>query len=73
MRTEIAGSACQSQKACAFGPPAIGAHVPPRTPHHVATGQLVVTGMESTLGILLGAAIQHAFEELERDPGNRPV
>ncbi len=40
----------------------VGTHVAPRPPHHVAAGDLVKQGVESTLGILLGAAIQHALE-----------
>ena len=40
----------------------VGGHVDPRFPHHVAAGELVVKGMETTLWVLLGTAVEHALE-----------
>jgi hypothetical protein len=43
----------------------VGGHVDPRSPHHVAAGELVVKGVEPTLRVLLGAAVEHSLERLE--------
>jgi hypothetical protein len=40
----------------------VGSHVPPRPSHHVAAGDLVEQGVETTLGCLLGTAVEHALE-----------
>jgi hypothetical protein len=40
----------------------VGRHVAPRSPHHVAAGDLVEERMEPTLRILLGTAVQHALQ-----------
>jgi len=43
----------------------IGRHVDPGPPHHVTAGELVVEGVEPTLRMLLGAAVEHALEGLD--------
>lgn len=43
----------------------VGGYVDPRSPHHVTAGELVVEGVEPTLRVLLGAAVEHALERLE--------
>ncbi len=40
----------------------IGRHVDPCPPHHVTAGELVVKGVEPTLRMLLGAAVEHSLE-----------
>ena len=40
----------------------VGGHVSPRSPHHVAAGELVEESVEATRPILLGAAIKHALK-----------
>jgi len=46
----------------------IRSHVAPRPPHNVAAGDLVEHGVEPTLGILLGTAIEHALESSNAVP-----
>ena len=48
------------------GAPPVGGHVDPRPPQHVAAGDLVVEGMEPTLRVLLGTAIEHALQGSNR-------
>ena len=43
----------------------VGGHVDPCPPHHVAAGELVVEGVEPTLWLLLGTAVEHALEGLK--------
>ena len=50
----------------------VGAHVEPRPPQHVAAGDLVKQGMETTLGILLGTANTARAGGLGRTPGGWP-
>lgn len=48
------------------GHAAVGTNLDPRPRQHVAAGDLVIQGVEPTLGLLLGAAVQHALEGSNR-------
>jgi hypothetical protein len=44
----------------------IGGHGDPCPPHHIATSELVVKSMESTLWVLLGTAVEHSLQGANR-------
>jgi hypothetical protein len=44
------------------GRPSVGSHLLPGPPPDIAAGNLVVESMEPAVGLLLGAAVQHALQ-----------
>ena len=65
-RSRASGSDVGDGDAVDTGGSAVGGNVGPRPGKHVAAGDLVVEGVEATLWVLLGTAVEHVLQA--RDP-----